>query len=171
MRFPFRFSFSSIPHPAEKGKGTAGWGWAAAADFTLCSWGRSGAAARPAGARPALWAGVGGALPRPAAPPWPLPPSSPNRKKPPPRREQPFLLQLFVVGTDILIVPVLHPEALGNGTQLDKAQPLVEVPGVQVGGYYGINCSTPKPCFLPSFRQSSTSFSPMCSPRASLLTA
>lgn len=64
--------------------------------------------------------------------------SSPNRKKPPPRREQPFLLQLFVVGTDILIVPVLHPEALGNGTQLDKAQPLVEVPGVQVGGYYGI---------------------------------
>ena len=35
--------------------------------------------------------------------------------------------QFVVIGADVLIMPVLHPEALGNGADLAKAQ--VKMPG------------------------------------------
>lgn len=35
--------------------------------------------------------------------------------------------QFAVIGADVLIMPVLHPEALGNGADLPEAKALVQV--------------------------------------------
>ncbi len=42
----------------------------------------------------------------------------------------------MAAGADILIPSVVHAEALLDGSQLDKAQPLIQVPGMDIGGHH-----------------------------------
>lgn len=47
-------------------------------------------------------------------------------------------LQLLVVGADILVAPAFHAEPTENDHQLGKAQPLVQVAGMQVGRHHRV---------------------------------
>ena len=44
----------------------------------------------------------------------------------------------MIIGTDVLIMTVLHTETTGNDAQLDKSETLVEMPCVNIAGNNGI---------------------------------
>ena len=50
----------------------------------------------------------------------------------------------MIVGTDILIVTVLHAESLRDDAQLYEAQTLVEVAGMDIGSHHGIELHNTK---------------------------
>lgn len=47
-------------------------------------------------------------------------------------------LQFLVVGADILVASAFHAEPTENDHQLGKAQPLVQVAGMQVGRHHRV---------------------------------
>lgn len=53
------------------------------------------------------------------------------------------------IGANILIMPVLHAKAAGNGTELLKTEPFIEMPRMDVGGHDRVelqNTKTVQPC-------------------------
>ena len=44
----------------------------------------------------------------------------------------------MVVGTDVLVMAIFHPETTGNYAQLDKSETFVEMPCVNIAGNNGI---------------------------------
>ena len=52
---------------------------------------------------------------------------------------------------DVLVVPVLHAEALWDNTELSKAQSLIQVQGMEIGDHNGIELedaeTKPGTCF------------------------
>ena len=55
------------------------------------------------------------------------------------------LLQFMVIGANVLIVPILHPETLWNGSQLLKAKTLVQMTGMNIRRHHCVELKNSEP--------------------------
>ena len=62
-----------------------------------------------------------------------------------------MFLQLPIIRTDTLIVPILHSEATGYGSELDKTKPLVKMASVDITLHYRIELENEKSMRFPLF--------------------
>ena len=82
-----------------------------------------------------------------------------------------ILLQKMIVENDILIVPVIHEITTRNNAKFLKTESLIQVDSVNICCDHGIELKDAEAQKRSLFQASTTSFSPICSPRISLLTA
>ena len=54
------------------------------------------------------------------------------------RRRLSEMLQAMIIGTNIGIGAIFHAETAGNDSQLDKAKPLIQMAGMEIGCHYCI---------------------------------
>jgi len=59
-----------------------------------------------------------------------------------------LIIQSMIVRTDVLIMPVLHPEPSGNDTKLNETKPFIKMPGMDVALHNSVELENTEPKLL-----------------------